>query len=180
MSTVLGASLLRRMWGAALLHADTYEEVEADRGATRQALAVVLLVAVAGGVGTIANHGADGILWHALFSVVLWCVWAFTTYVVGTKLLPSPETRADYGELLRTVGFSSSPGVVLLLCLIEPIDGIVFLVGMLWMLIAMVVAVRQALDYRSTWRAIGVCAIGFPVYLVGWLASILLLGPWPV
>ena len=31
------------------------------------------------------------------------------------------------------------------------------------MLIAMVIAVRQALDYANTWRAIGVCAIGWVV-----------------
>ena len=42
-----------------------------------------------------------------------------------------------------------------------------------WMLIAMVIAVRQALDYTSTWRAAAVC-------IVAWLAviipAVLLLG----
>jgi len=40
----------------------------------------------------------------------------------------------------------------------------VLLVSRVWMLLAMVVAVRQALDYESTWRAVAVC-------LVGWLLT---------
>ena len=62
----------------------------------------------------------------------------------------------------------------------DPIDGYVFAATLLWMLVAMVVAVRQALDYTSTLRAVAVCAIGFPVYGVGLLVTILLLGPWPI
>jgi hypothetical protein len=42
-------------------------------------------------------------------------------------------------------------------------DELVAIVASLWMLAAMVVAVRQALDYESTGRAITVCAIGFVV-----------------
>jgi hypothetical protein len=168
------------MWGAARLDPQAYEEVEADRSATAQAALVVLLASLSAGTGTLANHGVDGILWHALASLVLWWVWALVTWWVGTRLLPETETRADHGELLRTIGFSSAPGVVMLLCLIEPIDGLVFAAALLWMLVAMVVAVRQALDYASTWRALAVCSLGFPIYALGVLASILLLGPWPV
>lgn len=173
-------SLGRRMLGAALLDAATYEEVEADRSATGQALLVVVLSAVAGGIGTIANHGVEGILWHTVNSVILWWTWALVTYFVGTRLLPTPETVADHGELLRTIGFSSAPGLLLLVCLVEPIDALVFGIAALWMLVAMVVAVRQALDYTSTLRAVAVCAIGFPVYALGFVVSMLLLGPWPL
>ena len=38
---------------------------------------------------------------------------------------------------------------------------LVFMVAGIWMLIAMVIVVRQALDYKSTPRAIGVCIIGW-------------------
>lgn len=180
MSESTAAQVARRMLGAARLDADTYEEVEADRSATGQAFAVVLLSALAGGVGTIANHGADGILYHALASVVLWWIWAGITNLIGTKLLPTPETVSDHGELLRTIGFSSAPGLLMLLCIIEPISGFVFATTLLWMLVAMVIAVRQALDYTSTLRAVAVCAIGFPVYMLGLLWTTLMLGPWPM
>jgi len=173
-------NLLRRMIGAARLDAATYEEVEADRGATRQAFLVVLLASLADGIGAIENRAASGILWHAIHGLVLWYVWAYITYWVGTRLLPGPETHADHGELLRTIGFSSAPGLLRALCLITPIAAPVFAVCTLWMFAAMVVAVRQALDYSTTVRAVAVCAIGFPVYALGLLVSLLLLGPWPI
>ena len=172
--------LVRRAWGAALLDADVYEEVEADRGATGQAFAVVLLAALAAGIGSVSNGGARGIVWSALFSLFGWYVWAWTTWWIGTRLLPGPETSADTGELLRTIGFSSAPGILRMLALFDPLAGPIFLLCTLWMLAGMVVAVRQALDYSSTLRALAVCAIGFPIYAAILVVTLLLLGPWPL
>ncbi len=169
-----------RMWRAAMLHPDTYEEVEADRNATPQAFVVVILSALGLGVGAIENHGAIGVLWSTIHAVVLWYIWAFVTYMIGTRLLPTEHTEADHGELLRTIGFSSAPGILRILMLVPPISGAVFFICTGWMLVAMVVGVRHALDYVGTGRAIAVCAIGFPVYAFGLLTSVLLLGPWPV
>lgn len=100
-----------------------------------------------------------------LFALLGWYVWAYLTYIIGTKLLPEPDTRADLGELLRTIGFSSSPGLIRILGIIPGLSGFVFFVASIWMFVAMVVAVRQALDYRSTVRAVGVCALGWIVQL---------------
>jgi hypothetical protein len=174
------AGFHERMYRAALLHVDTYEEVEADRGATGQAFAVVLLSALALGVGAYENHGPVGILWSTIHALVLWYIWAYVTYFIGTRWLPTSETVADHGELLRTIGFSSAPGVLRILMLVPALSGAVFLVCTVWMLVSMVVGVRQALDYTSTLRAIAVCAIGFPVYAIGLATSLILLGPWPV
>jgi hypothetical protein len=173
-------SFLRRSLGAALLDAEVYEEVEADRGANAQAAAVVLLSSVAAGVGSIANHGASGVVWYTAAALVAWYLWATFACWIGTRLLPGPDTRADLGELLRTIGFSSAPGVLRILALVAPIAWIVFVACTVWMLVAMVVAVRQALDYESTGRAIAVCAIGFPFYAVALALSLFLLGPWPI
>lgn len=173
------AKLLSRMWRAAMLDAEAYEEVEADTGANLQALLVVLLAAVAMGIGSIENSGLEGILWHTLVAVASWYVWAYVTYFIGTRLLPTSETVADHGELLRTLGFSSAPGILRVLMLVPSIALLSFVVCTLWMLVSMVVAVRQALDYTSTLRAIAVCAIGFPVYLGSLVLSVLVLGPWP-
>jgi hypothetical protein len=172
--------LARRMVRAALLRSDLYEEVEADRGATGQAFAVVVLAAVATGIGAIGNSGAMGIFWHTLVDVAGWYAWAFTTCQIGTRLLPTHETRADLGELLRTLGFASAPGVLRIGAVLEPAAFTLFTLCTLWMLVAMVVAVRQALDYRSTPRALAVCAIGLPVYAVPQMLSVLVLGPWPL
>jgi hypothetical protein len=174
------ASFPERMLRAALLDADTYEEVEADASANRQALVVVVLSGAAVGVGGIANSGAEGILWQAAVAVVGWWIWAYATYFIGTRLLPTPETVADPGQLLRTIGFSGAPGILRIVMVVPPIAFPAFVVGTFWELVAMVVAVRQALDYTSTLRAIAVCAIGFPLYALALLASVLFLGPWPV
>ena len=158
-----------RMIRAAKLDAQLYEEVEADRGAMGQATTVVILAAVAAGVGSMAQGGVGGILTLTVAALVSWYVWAFLTYMIGTRLLPEPATRADLGELLRTIGFSSSPGLIRLLGIIPGLTEIVFTVAGVWMLIAMVIAVRQALDYTSTLRAVGVC-------LIGWIVQAILLG----
>jgi hypothetical protein len=44
------------------------------------------------------------------------------------------------------------------------------------MLVAMVIAVRQALDYTSTFRAVGVCVIGWIIQTVILLLLFSLLG----
>jgi Yip1-like protein len=173
-------NLYRRMLRAALLDAELYEEVEADRAATGQACLVVVLSAIAAGIGGIEHHGLLAILGYTLAALAGWWVWAYVAYLIGTQLLPGPKTQADPGELLRTIGFSSAPGVLRVLALVSPVAGAVFLVSTVWMLVAMVVAVRQALDYTGNARAVAVCAIGFPIYAVTLALSMLLLGPWPL
>ncbi|MCF8109653.1 MAG: YIP1 family protein [Desulfohalobiaceae bacterium] len=157
-----------RMLRAAKLEADVYEEVEADKGAMRQAMGVVVLSSLAAGIGVLASQGLSGMLMGTLAALLSWYVWALLTFFIGTKLLPVPQTRADMGELLRTIGFSSAPGLIRVLGIIPFLRGIVFLVAGIWMLVAMVVAVRQALDYDSTLRAVGVC-------FIGWLIQVLLI-----
>jgi hypothetical protein len=173
-------SIFRRMLRAALLDAELYEEVEADRGATGQAFFVVVLSALAAGIGGLEHHGLSATLGYTLAALAGWWIWAYAAYLIGARLLPGPETQTDPGELLRTLGFSSAPGVLRVLALVSPIAAAVFLVCTVWMLAAMVVAVRQALDYTGNARAIAVCAIGFPIYAATLALSMLLLGPWPL
>ncbi len=159
-------SMVDRMIRAAMLDAQLYEEVEADKGALGQAMGVVVLASIAGGVGSGRLGGLTGFFIGTVGALIAWFIWAALTYFIGTRILPEPTTRADVGELLRTTGFSSSPGLIRVLGLVPGITGIVFLVSGIWMLIAMIIAVRQALDYRSTLRAVGVCVIGWIVQVV--------------
>tara|TARA_B100000029_G_C17304113_1_gene861824 strand:- start:526 stop:876 length:351 start_codon:yes stop_codon:yes gene_type:complete len=98
-----------------------------------------------------------------ILSLISWYVWAYLIYLIGTKLFPEKNTKADHGELLRTIGFSSAPGLIRIFGFTPELMTITFIGGGIWMLVAMIVAVRQALDYESTWRAIGVVVIGFLV-----------------
>ena len=150
-----------RIIRAAKLDVDLYEEVEADTGAMGQAMGIVVLSSIAAGLGSIASGGLGGILIGTIFALIGWYVWAYLTYFIGTKFLPEPQTKADLGELLRTIGFSSSPGLIRVLGIIPGLGGVVFLVASIWMLVAMIIAVRQALDYKSTFRAVGVCVVGW-------------------
>lgn len=159
-------SLTDRMIRAAKLDVALYEEVEADKEALGQALTVVILSSVASGVGAIGTIGFKGLIFGTIVALVSWFIWAYLTYAIGTKFLAEPQTKADIGELLRTIGFSSSPGVLRVLAIIPMLGVIINLVCGIWMLVAMVIAVRQALDYKSTWRAIAVCIIGFIVQLI--------------
>ena len=152
-----------RIVRASKLDVNLYEEVEADKSALTQAMGVVILSSLAAGLGSITSGGPTGVVMGTISALIGWLIWSYLTYIMGTKLLPTPETKADYRELLRTIGFSSSPGLIRILGIIPGLRGIVFLVAGIWMLVAMIIAVRQALDYQSTFRAVGVCIIGWIV-----------------
>jgi hypothetical protein len=159
-------SFLQRLIGAAALDVAIYEEVEADRSATGQALAVVVLFGVAVGIGFLGltEPGGPNVAKAAVIMVAFllgWAGWALLTLQVGVRLLPARTTHSDIGELLRTLGFSASPGF---LCVFGALPGLarpVVVVVLIWMLASMIVAVRQALDYQSTWRAVAVCIVGW-------------------
>ena len=160
------SSLTDRMIRAAKLDVKVYEEVEADKSAMRQAMGVVVLSSVAAGIGSIGTIGVSGLLIGTIVALIGWFIWAFITYFVGTKILSEPQTSSDYGELLRTIGFSSSPGVIRILGIIPFLGWVINIIAGIWMLIAMVIAVRQALDYKSTGRAVGVCLIGWIIQFI--------------
>ncbi len=157
-----------RVYLSAKLDSGVYEEVESDRAALVQAMGVVILSSLAAGAGVVQHVGTGGILLGTLSALLGWYIWAGLTYLIGTRILPEPQTRANYGELLRTIGFASAPGIIRFLGIIPGLMTPVFFIAGIWMLVATVVAVRQALDYQSTWRALGVC-------LVGWIVQALLL-----
>jgi hypothetical protein len=127
---------------------------------------------VAAGIGSLSL--GTGVIAGAVAALLSWVIWAFLTYLIGTRLLPEPQTQADMGQMMRTLGFAQSPGVLRLFGGIPGIGPLVLGIVSVWMLVAMVIAVRQALDYTTTWRAVVVC-------VVAWLAviipAVLLLGP---
>ena len=158
--------LYERMIRAAKLDVDLYEEVEADKSTMRQAIVVVVISNLAAGLGRFGDIDLFGIVVFTILSLVGWFIWAYITYIVGTKLLPQPQTKADHGELLRTIGFSSSPGVLRVFYFIPGIGHFIAFIANIWMLVAMIIAVRQALDYDSTLRAVGVCIIGWIIQAI--------------
>ena len=161
MATGTSRSIVDRMRGAATLDVATYEEVEHDETATGQAGVVVVLAAIAAGIGA-AGRGGPGIVGMVIASLLGWAVWAGITYVVGTRLFGGTAT---WGELLRTVGFAQAPGVLAVLAIIPVLGVLVRLALFCWMLATSFVAVRQALDIGNgkTVLTVLVGAIGYIV-----------------
>jgi hypothetical protein len=163
------AGMAGRILRAAKLESSLYEEVEADRGALGQAIGVVVLGSVAGGIGGGGLLGPGAIAAGLARELLVWIAWAVLTYLIGALLLPEGPTRADLGELLRTIGFANAPCLLRIGGLVPGAAGAVFYITGIWRLAAMVVAVRQALDYSSTWRAVLVCVIGLLVDVFSWM-----------
>ncbi len=166
----------RRLLGAALLQADIYEEVEADRTSIRQALLVVAAAALAGGVASFVLRSGAGlserqlafqVTLSALEPVVLWIGGSAFAFMVGASFFRGPETETNFPEVLRTTGFAFAPALLRVFAFLPPqalglgID----LAARLWVFAAVVVAIRQALDF-DTLRAVG--TFGFAALLL-WL-----------
>ncbi len=158
------ASIVDRMIRAAKLEPQVYEEVEHDQSATGQALLVVVLGAVAAGIGALLG-GVVALIVGIVAALVGWGVYAFIAYWVGTNIFKGPQTEATWGELLRTLGFASSPRVLLVLGIIPVLGFFIGLVVFIWTLITTVIAIRQALDF-DTGRAIGTAVVSWLALLV--------------
>ena len=172
-------TFLQRLIGAMALDAAIYEEVEADQKATSQAVLVVLASSLAAGVGAHAFGGQTlvNVAFFGVVSLIAWAAWAVVTFEIGVRILPQPQTRADVGQLLRTTGFSAAPGILRVFGLLPGVTVPVFIITAVWMLAAMVVAVRQALDFPTTGRAVAVCLLGWFLAIVVAMGIGLLFGP---
>ena len=152
--------LFDRIFRAIKIDVELYEEVERDKSATIQAGLVVVLSSMAAGVGAL-QLGASNFLLAPIFSLISWYVWAYIIYFVGVKLFPEKNTKSNHGELLRTIGFSSAPGLLRVFGVTPDLMAVTFIGSAFWMLACMVVAVKSALDYESLWKALGVVVVAW-------------------
>jgi hypothetical protein len=131
---------------------------------------VVVVVAIATGVGGILSGDStllDGLLFGVIRGIVTWVVWALVALLVGTTILKSESTEADWGQLARGTGFAQTPGLLNVLVFIPVVGGLISFLALVWQLAAMVVALRQTLDYSSTLRAFFVILIAaIPVLII--------------
>jgi hypothetical protein len=146
-----------RVLGAARLDRSAYEEVERDRGATGQAAMVILFAAVAAAVGG-AGDGGRGLIAGLLGGLLGWVVSSAFIYVVGTRVIPSDRTEADYGQVLRTQGFAAAPTLLLVVAALPLFGGLVALGVGLWYVVTRVVAIQAALEV-SLGRAVGIAIV---------------------
>ncbi|HET9263012.1 MAG TPA: YIP1 family protein [Vicinamibacterales bacterium] len=160
------ASFGERVVGAMSLKASTFQEIEHDTTAMGQAVGVIALAAVSTGLGNVWYGGVSGILTGIVMSLIGYAVWALVVWLVGTKVMPDPATKADFPETFRTIGFAAAPGILGIVTIIPILGWLLLFVLWIWQIAAMVIAVREVLDYTDTMKAVIVVVIGWLIQLV--------------
>jgi hypothetical protein len=160
------ASFGERVVGAMSLKASTFQEIEHDTTAMGQAAGVIVLAAVSTGIGNVYYGGVSGIVSGIIMSLIGYAVWSLVVWLVGTKVMADPATKADFPETFRTIAFAAAPGVLGIVTIIPILGWLLLFVLWLWQIAAMVVAVREVLDYTDTIKAVIVVVIGWLIQLV--------------
>ena len=151
---------LNRIYRSVKIEPEVFDEVQKDKKATTAAGVVVVLSSLAAGIGA-SQLGAVNFFLAPSLSLVSWFVWAYIVYFVGVKLFPDLKTKTTHTALLRSIGFSSAPGIIRVLGFNEDLMTVTFIGSAFWMLACMVVAVKSALDYESMWKAFGVVIVAW-------------------
>ena len=144
-----------RVFRSIKIDPDVYDEVQKDKTATLSAAIVVVISSLAAGIAA-KQLGASSFIFAPILSLLSWFVWAYIVYFVGVKLFPDPKTKTTHAALLRAIGFSSAPGIIRVFGFTPELMTVTFIGSALWMLACMVVAVRQTLNFKSLWKALGV------------------------
>jgi hypothetical protein len=163
-----------RVVGAMKLDPNAFEDVERDPTAIGQSVGVIVLAAVAAGIGNMFRGGLTGIVYGACLSVVGFLVWSLIVWVIGTKVMPEPATKADYPETFRVLGFSAAPGLASVITIIPILGYLLMLLIWLWQIAAMIIAVKAVLDYSTMGKAIIVVVIG---WIVNFVVTMIILAP---
>ena len=158
---------INRIYRSIKIDPQLFDEVKKDKKATIQAAVVVVLSSTAAGVGAI-QLGATSFFLAPALSLISWFVWAHIVYFVGVKLFPDIKTKTSHSALLRTIGFSSAPGIIRIFGFNSDLMTVTFIGSAFWMLACMVVAVKQTLSYQTLWKAL-------VVVIISWLVQAFLL-----
>ena len=151
---------ISRIFRSVKIDPEVFNEVQKDKNATLSAAIVVILSSTAAGIGA-TSLGAGNFILAPLFSLISWFVWAYIVFFVGVKLFPDAKTKTTQFALLRAIGFSSAPGIIRVFSFNEDLMTVTFVGSAFWMLVCIVVAVRETLNYKSLWKALGVVIISW-------------------
>jgi hypothetical protein len=168
------ADLTGRMIGAMQADVKTLKEIEADPGAMGQAITVIAIAGVASLIGNSLTAGIIAGVLGLIASFLGYALFSILVFIIGTKLMPEPATKADFSQTFRVIGFAASPGVFNVLGIIPVLGYLIRFVVGIWSLVIAVIAVREVLDYSNTGRAIIVCLVAAAVC---WIVLVILLLP---
>jgi len=173
--------MINRIKGVLLLESETFNEIEHDEKATGQAALVVIVASILAALG-VASDPFVGALQSGLspvsfgsgsalvvflgvivWSLLAWLVWAFWTYLIGTKIF---DGKATYGEMMRVTGYAYAPLAFMILSAIPCIGFAISLIISVWALAAVFVGVREGLDLDFG-RALVTVVVGWIIYGIG-------------
>ena len=135
---------------AAVLDGSVYKEISETPEHMLRALAVVVAVSIAFGLG-IRNNLLESfgdsqfmaMLIPASTVILGWVVWTFVAYIIGSRLLGG---SASNRLLLRGIGIAHGPGIFMALFAFfndSAIGDAILTMSLFWMLAAATVAVRE-------------------------------------
>src|SRR4051812_36610559 len=129
------ADLTGRMIGAMQADVKTFEEIEADPNAMTQAITVIVIAGVASLIGNFFRSGLAAGVAGLVGSLVGYALFSFLVFLIGTKLMPEPSTKADFSEAFRTIGFAAAPGVFGVLAIVPFVGPLIGFVIGIWSLV---------------------------------------------
>ena len=147
--------LVNRVMRAALLDKEFYKEAEVDTSLNQEALLVVIIVSIAGGIGLFLGSLFGGKIGGAILALIVstavgianYFIWAYVTHFIGTNMF---KGEAEPDELLRVLGYASGPRILSLFVFIPFLGGILNLGGNIWALVVGFFSVQEALDLDTT------------------------------
>jgi hypothetical protein len=164
----------QRMIGAAMLNPDAYEAVERDVRANKTALFIVIGTAIFAGIGGLTSDGLGGLIGGVIAAIISWVLYAIAAYLIGTKVFKTRSTESTLGECLRTLGFAQTPSFFRILSGIPILGWIITIIVDIWVFVATIIALRQALDFTSTGRAVITAIVAWIVYIIPYLILVAL------
>ena len=144
-----------------------YQELALDPTAIRQALFVVLLMAASFGVGNVlASLYAEEpsgpltqFITPSTWALLGWILSALFTYLIVSTISGTSAPGfmgGSFLQFIRSVGFTASPGMLILLAPIPLVGSAAFFAATIWMTIAMAVAVKNTLACSAVLAIIAV------------------------
>jgi hypothetical protein len=168
------------LWDALTLDEHLYDDAHESPRYRRIALWIVIIAAISHAIDSaviLLVYRASipfllfGLLMNTLSVILGYYFWTFTIWKIGHWLYRPSQHQGkafpvpSFQDLLAPIGFAHTPQVFNFLT-VAPLIGRPLEIGLaLWSLLAVIVAVRYALDIRM-WRSILICVIGWPIVQV--------------
>lgn len=149
--------MFRRAGRAVVLDRKAFTEAFFDDDAIADGAIVVALVGAATYVGTLAVNSAlrlvsiNGLFQTLIGSVISWLILAFATWFAASRL---------FGSMNRVQSMMAMQGLAALPLLLEIFGSLIGGIGLVWYLIVLVVATREAADISIRNASVSVL-IGF-------------------